>query len=272
MKYVLFVCIAAAYLDFAAAQVDVNSFQDALARFEESRSRLVSFSAKVTVIDYREEKIDDFVNRSTKRSVHEVVADLTIPAMIVCRNDHMLQAKSSRRSSSGVFLRNKGGIFSSSGSSLIRDTDGRRREFFFDPQVIGVGFCAELRRFVAFEELLSNLRTWKASDWTKYEGDGETVTFGAKRGDSFYRKITFDKQKGWSPISVFMRDGSGISSTCEYEEFDGIWLPVLLKISCGNRNSMVVSVDWISVNQPFPEVLFDEREVARLSGLEVRQR
>lgn len=246
------------------------TFRDVVSRFEEHRAQLLSYAAQVEFALYSEDTFDDYVHRSVSLRRFDVLADLTRDSYLMTRNTYRFFAEPKTADTSKILLKNGPRVFIGERSglvekNLISDLDG-----FFDPQVIGVGFCAELRRFYEFEQVIGNYRNWRSDDWEADPADG-LVTFGKKLANGSYReRYCFSESQGYSPVLLENKD-FGLKVQCTYIQLDGIWLPRICRYECDASRGMVVTIDWIAVNKPLSRELFEIETVRELLGTMSRE-
>jgi hypothetical protein len=98
------------------------------------------------------------------------------------------------------------------------------------------------------------------------------------RHDKAKRTIWFDKNQGFSPIKMTAEILNSVSgqfeidteTTTSWKKVNSVWVPTNCHIGTpGYRNSVDLSFDWVSVNQPLNENLFTEQGMGLKTGDEV---
>lgn len=268
--------VLAALLAFApvlsarAQDVTVQTFGEALARFEEHRGQLLSYIAKVDVVEYGTESAVGETWRFLDRRSYEVVADITRDSIFMTRNSSPAYANSSTTNYSSLLLKHGPQFYLASAGTLSKKNLMRDGAGFLDPQVIGLGFCAETRRFIEFDMVIANYRSWPTANWELQRKDGDLVFTSGGNGEAFGKKVVFSSRQGFAPTLLEIREGVGVRVNCRYVERDGVWLPSVAKYECGGSRNMIMTVDWCEINCAISEELFTPAKIAELSGLKVR--
>lgn len=204
----------------SAQSLEVMTLGDVVSRFEEHRAQLLSYAAHVQVVEYSEDKYDDEVYRTVGLLDFEVLADLTRDSYLITRNSYRLSPQPRNIDGTRIFLKNGPRVFIGENREIVEKASFSDWDGFFDPQVLGMGFCAELGRFYEFEQVIGNYRRWHGG-WRVERADG-LVTFGTRRADgSYVERYCFSESQGFSPVLLEMTN-VGLKVQCTYVEVDGI--------------------------------------------------
>jgi hypothetical protein len=242
-----------------------RQFREALARNEENFAGLLSYSAKVRVFEKTSEKltVGDDVLDNFSLTEYEFLSDVTRDSILIVKNRYSIDASyHADDSQSAVYLRSKGKAFRITGSRLIAFDDANLPiEGFFDPRVIGVGFCFEIRSFNKIENVFSNIRAWKDS-LSQNHSNEDFLIFGQGKN-----KFEFLKKSGYA---ISLIEHSGVSVRTTYVEKSGIFLPSLSAYQCAKGRQLVFECEWFAVNEPIPAERFQADRVASLLGLKLK--
>lgn len=243
------------------------AFARTLDQFEQHRAQLLSYAAQVELVQFAEEKFNNEVYRSVSLRRFDVVADLTRDSYLIVRNSYSLLPDLGSRADSNLFLKVGPRVFVTGGGVLDEKKSAIETTDFFDPQTVGFGFCAELRRFFEFEDIVGNYRRWQ-SGFFGVERAGGLITIGAKNADGRYReRYCFAENQGFCPVLIESPRGIGVKVQCNYVNVDGIWLPKVCRYECNPKVGVVVNIDWIAVNKPISRELLDIEKVSIWAGL-----
>ncbi|GAB5403493.1 MAG: hypothetical protein Aurels2KO_17240 [Aureliella sp.] len=229
-------CIALSPKSCAHGQ---ESLRDQLDHLKEHRSGLQTYVAKITIASYSTNDYGPPVGIHRGFLIREigVVADKTQDSVLSCSTSY--SAESSPITPSKIILRQGDKFWVTSGRKFA-SVERSRADSLLEPDIIGLGFCAEIGRFTSFEKLVSG-------------------NIGAK--------LTLDKRRGYSPIQTGLN--GYVSVRCEPTlTKEGLWLPQRAFYECNSDNGMYIHVEWLAINRPVSPLLLQPATIARLSGYE----
>ncbi len=131
-----------------------------------------------------------------------------------------------------------------------------------DPLTLGLGFCAETGHFVRFTSASDNLKLW-TSEGRDTDLRGPVVSYKDRS-----THITFDTSRDCIVTSIGFNNGpqsgSNVLGEVEPIQVNGHWLPKRVSYQCGS-SFFTWELDWVSVNAPLPDELFDASTVEAMA-------
>lgn len=143
---------------------------------------------------------------------------------------------------------------------------------FPDPLSLGFAFCKEATHFVPITSTLEALRSW-VDDGYQVEQKGALTSFLVPiRGKPGFNSthISFDQAHGGIIRSIGMRSGpEGKNVTVADNAVvlkDGHWVQSRVTYACFGTGFFTWDLDWVSINQPLPDDLFDMDNLIKMAG------
>lgn len=251
------VVLIACWMSPNEASSQQPTFYDVLNRLEEHRGGLLSYVARVTLVNFSTRNYGPPVGEFRAISVREigVVEDCTRDRMLQCSSSY--SGESSRQEPTFVILRD-GNRFWRSRASRLAPVERKSASELLDPQIIGLGLCAEINRHFSFEEVLGNYKRWPRLEVIPAKQDGDEVSYGL---------TSFDLAQGCSPLRTGVSGAVSVKSVNKKTDA-GIWLPEHAFYDCNGPSGIYIHVDWLAVNTPVAPSAFEPETVARLCGLQ----
>ena len=231
----------------------------------DSRNQILSYLVSIDIITYSQDEYWGYSNVTETRI--EILADQTTESFLAFKRRSAKSSEPTR-----ALLKNEKGYFEKQVPKTLKklvlggDLYAAYPEGFFDPLSVGVGYCAELSRFMPYKEILKN---WELTmqGWTAKSQRGVVELTPQYFSDGSTEKVTIDLGRGAAWLSNYIKSGKVYIET-EPVQINGKWLPRKATIHC-NGPIFLMTFDWKLVNEPINPIYFDEAVVAQLLGAEL---
>lgn len=136
---------------------------------------------------------------------------------------------------------------------------------YFDPRVLGLGFCGDLKNSSSIQRVCANLLQWKDRGFVV---DSPAKGFVRYRKPGEYYHLIVDTERDYWPVEVLVTSNNEILSKTEVKlvQFQEHWVPATAKVTCPTETVDLV-FEWASINRPLPEDALVPSKICQHYGL-----